>query len=583
MSKMKEEIKETKNNLKMSWRFIKQSKMMLVYMAVLSIILSIIGVIIPALLAQQLFKLSNNLLSDLLKVSCFIFIVEMLRTITRTLFNKVSELYIIKTVTSVQISMLEELLRIETSELDKNSSGLFVDRIENDAGSIINAFSSLVSYFTDFISDIGIIFSILIISPHVFLYFFITSIIISIIDKKRRNVFFNQTRELRKQKEKITGLISEIVRGVRDLKLLNGKVGIINKTNDVITKINNESIKIEERVRKIRVLYDTIQNLKDLLFIILGIILVKNGKLTISSLLVLYMYRDKINALLRSYDRFIELLKSYNLSSTRVFEILSDYFRKESLDGKKLKMITGNIEFKNLSFSYDGENNVLDNISFNIMRGERVGFVGLSGSGKSTIFNLITKLYPVNDGEILIDGININDISYSSLRSNITYIPQSPYIFNLSILDNLKIGNPSATMKEIIEACKKANIYDRIMAFENGFDTILGESGVILSGGEKQRLAIARSLLKNTNILLFDEATSSLDNITQDSIQKAIYGIDNSKTILIIAHRLSTIVHCNKIILVDNGNIVDIGTHQELLNRCLKYQELFKYEEVENY
>lgn len=583
MSKMKEEIKETKNNLKMSWRFIKQSKMMLVYMAVLSIILSIIGVIIPALLAQQLFKLSNNLLSDLLKVSCFIFIVEMLRTITRTLFNKVSELYIIKTVTSVQISMLEELLRIETSELDKNSSGLFVDRIENDAGSIINVFSSLVSYFTDFISDIGIIFSILIISPHVFLYFFITSIIISIIDKKRRNVFFNQTRELRKQKEKITGLISEIVRGVRDLKLLNGKVGIINKTNDEITKINNESIKIEERVRKIRVLYDTIQNLKDLLFIILGIILVKNGKLTISSLLVLYMYRDKINALLRSYDRFIELLKSYNLSSTRVFEILSDYFRKESLDGKKLKMITGNIEFKNLSFSYDGENNVLDNISFNIKKGERVGFVGLSGSGKSTIFNLITKLYPVNEGEILIDGININDISYSSLRSNITYIPQSPYIFNLSILDNLKIGNPSATMKEIIEACKKANIFDRIMAFENGFDTILGESGVILSGGEKQRLAIARCLLKNTNILLFDEATSSLDNITQDSIQKAIYGIDNSKTILIIAHRLSTIVHCNKIILVDNGNIVDIGTHQELLNRCLKYQELFKYEEVENY
>lgn len=583
MSKMKEEIKETKNNLKMSWRFIKQSKMMLVYMAVLSIILSIIGVIIPALLAQQLFKLSNNLLSDLLKVSCFIFIVEMLRTITRTLFNKVSELYIIKTVTSVQISMLEELLRIETSELDKNSSGLFVDRIENDAGSIINVFSSLVSYFTDFISDIGIIFSILIISPHVFLYFFITSIIISIIDKKRRNVFFNQTRELRKQKEKITGLISEIVRGVRDLKLLNGKVGIINKTNDEITKINNESIKIEEKVRKIRVLYDTIQNLKDLLFIILGIILVKNGKLTISSLLVLYMYRDKINALLRSYDRFIELLKSYNLSSTRVFEILSDYFRKESLDGKELKMITGNIEFKNLSFSYDGENNVLDNISFNIKKGERVGFVGLSGSGKSTIFNLITKLYPVNEGEILIDGININDISYSSLRSNITYIPQSPYIFNLSILDNLKIGNPSATMKEIIEACKKANIFDRIMAFENGFDTILGESGVILSGGEKQRLAIARCLLKNTNILLFDKATSSLDNITQDSIQKAIYGIDNSKTILIISHRLSTIVHCNKIILVDNGNIVDIGTHQELLNRCLKYQELFKYEEVENY
>ena len=239
----------------------------------------------------------------------------------------------------------------------------------------------------------------------------------------------------------------------------------------------------------------------------------------------------------------------------------------------------GRTEFKDVSFAYS-KDNVLNNISFTINKGERIGFVGSSGSGKSTIFKLLTKLYSLNEGKILIDGEDINNISNKTLRKNISLISQNPYIFNFSILDNLKIGNLDASNDEVIESCKKADIYDVIMDLDDKFNSFVGEGGITLSGGEKQRLAIARTLLTKSNIIIFDEATSALDNVTQDKVQKAIYGLDKDKTILIIAHRLSTVNKCDRIVVVDDGNIVDIGTHKELYKRCSKYRELYDCEAV---
>ena len=268
-----------------------------------------------------------------------------------------------------------------------------------------------------------------------------------------------------------------------------------------------------------------------------------------------------------------------SLSATRVFEVIGNTFDKESDKCKNINRINGKIEFKNVSFAYS-KDNVLNNINFIINPGERIGFVGSSGSGKSTIFKLLTKLYSLEEGHILIDGEDINNISNKALRKNISLIPQNPYIFNFSVLDNLKIGNLDASNDEVKEACKKADIYDVIMDLDDKFNTFVGEGGVMLSGGEKQRLAIARTLLKKSNIILFDEATSALDNVTQDKVQKAIYGLDKDKTILIIAHRLSTVNKCDRIVVVDDGNIVDIGTHKELYKRCSKYRELYDCEIV---
>lgn len=582
MSKLKDGLKETKANLKMSWSFIKKQKSKLIVMSILSIFLSIISVIVPVLSAQLLLKLTNGLLKQLLAVALFIFLVETCRNVVSFFLNRLTQSYMIQTVTEVQIEMFSETLKIETEEIDKNSSGTFIDRIKNDTQDIINIFSDLVSYFVDFISNVGILAASLIISPYMFFYFIVTSIIIAYINRKERNIYYEQSKKYRKIRERSTGLAAEFIRGIRDVKLLNGKNGILSQTKEELDKVNKERITIEKTRWNFRLIVNSIRDFFDVTFILLGIFLVSNNLLSISNLLILHMYRGRIENLLSFYNRLIDMIKSYNLSATRVFEVLGDYFKKESNNGIRLENVEGKIEFKNVSFSYT-DDLVLRDINFTVMPGERVGFVGASGSGKSTIFNLITKLYRLEQGNIYIDNIDINNISYESLRNSLTLISQNPYIFNFSVLNNLKISNLNISFEEVVDSCKKAGIYNRIMELEHGFETEVGEGGVILSGGEKQRIAIARGLIKKSNILLFDEATSALDNITQDQVQKAIYGLDRNKTILIIAHRLSTVVHCDRIVVIDNGSIVDIGTHQELLERCSKYQELFQYEEVENY
>ena len=578
MSKIKEGFNETKNNFKMSWYFIKKQKKIIIPMLILSIILSLIGVLTPILSAKLLLNLSNKALDKLLNIALFIFLVEATRNIISFTFNLISEKCMTKIITEVRLEMLRETFRIETSETDKNNTGIFIDRIKNDTGRITNIFSDLTSSFVDFISNVGILAASFIISPYIFIYFIATSLIIGYINKKDRDIYYKRSKKYRDLTEKATGLTAELIRGIKDIKLA-GNNSVLKKTSKEINKITKEGYEIKKQTEKYRLLSFTIRDFFDVTFIILGTFLTSKKLLTISNFIILYMYRKRIENLLSFYNRFVNQIKDYNLSATRVFEILGDHFKKERPGGLDLNNIQGKIEFNNVNFAYQQHHKVLQNISFTINPGERIGFVGQSGSGKSTLFNLIVKLYPVENKKIYIDDIDINEISYKSLRSKISLIPQSPYIFNFTILENLKIANEEATMEEVITACKQADIYDRIMEFDKGFDTIVGEGGVILSGGEKQRLSIARSLLKQSNILLLDEATSSVDNITQKNIQTAIEKINRNTTILIIAHRLSTVINCDRIIVIDDGKIIDTGTHSELLKSCPKYQELYKYEE----
>ena len=221
---------------------------------------------------------------------------------------------------------------------------------------------------------------------------------------------------------------------------------------------------------------------------------------------------------------------------------------------------------------------ILKDISFKIHANETVSFVGRSGSGKSTIFNLLCKLYEPNNGTITIDGIDIKTLDKDSIRGNISIINQSPYIFNMSIRENLTIIKEGLTEEDMIEACKTACLHDFIMTLPNGYDTIVGEGGVSLSGGQRQRLAIARALVQKTEIILFDEATSALDNETQKEIQTAIENMQGEYTILIIAHRLSTVINSDRLILIEDGKITGNGTHQELLKTNKAYQKLYELE-----
>lgn len=576
--KKKKDFSETKNNLKMSWKFIKNNKKKLFFIVFLSFLVSLLSVAIPIFTAKLLLSLSDGLLMELVKVAGFILIIEVSRNIINTSMRHIYDYYVLDTVTEIQMEMFKETLKIRTSEIDKNTSGTFIERINNDTNEIVNVFDVTISSFLDVISNFGVLIAVIFISYPMFFFFVITSFINAFINHKRRNKVFEQQKKYRKMREKKTGLISEVVRGVKDIKLLGAEEGMLDKTKAQLKKVNKEMIIINKTSRVFNFLFWNIRDVFDFLFILFGVYLIRIDLLSISNFVILYTYRGRIENLLDYFNRMADVLKDFNLSATRVFEILDKGFKKEKINGTDIENVKGNIEFKEVSFSY-GDGDVLKNVNFEIKPGERVGFVGASGSGKSTIFNLITGLYEVQNGSVLIDGIDVNDISLRSLRKNISLIPQNPYIFNFSIKDNLVLSNKNVGEANMIDACRKAQIYDRIMEFDDKFETEVGEGGVTLSGGEKQRVAIARSLIKNSNIILFDEATSALDNITQNKIQEAIYGLDKDKTILIIAHRLSTVINCDKIVVLDDGKIIDIAPHEILLKRCSKYKELYKFEE----
>jgi subfamily B ATP-binding cassette protein MsbA len=267
-------------------------------------------------------------------------------------------------------------------------------------------------------------------------------------------------------------------------------------------------------------------------------------------------------------------IKKGNAAAERVFEIIE--YNKEANDQVRsidMNEFNDKITFNDLEFSY-GESKIIDKLSFTINKGESIALVGSSGSGKTTIANLLNGFFNANSGNIIIDGINITDIRRESLYKNISIVTQESILFNDTIFNNIKIGNLDANKEDVINAAKEANANDFIEDQVNGYDTVIGDYGNKLSGGQKQRLTIARAMLKSPSILILDEATSSLDSKSEKKIQDAINKLMYGKTSLIIAHKFSTIKKCDKIILIDKGKIVAQGTHDELINSNSLYKNM---------
>lgn len=313
--------------------------------------------------------------------------------------------------------------------------------------------------------------------------------------------------------------------------------------------------------------------------------------------MIIYLYggylfmQDKISigaivafvALLDRLYRPVTQLSNIHIDVTRsfaLFQRIFDYFdlQEEPRDREnavKLEKAEGRVDFENVSFSYQKNVEVLHDINFSIKPGTMTALVGASGAGKTTVTNLIPRLYEVSGGNVKIDGYNIRDISLESLRRQIGIVMQEPYLFNDTIEENLRYGREDITLEEIIEACKAAYIHDFIMSLPDKYGTIVGNRGIKLSGGEKQRLSIARVILKNPRLLILDEATSSLDSVSEMYIQKAMVPLLTGRTSMVIAHRLSTILAADNILVFNKGQIVQAGKHEELLNQGGMYKQLY--------
>lgn len=305
----------------------------------------------------------------------------------------------------------------------------------------------------------------------------------------------------------------------------------------------------------------------------------QQGSISIGS--VVFVLTTVINLLERLWeanDEMTYLFKEIGICQQSL-TLMQDEAAQEDYEGaQELLVEKGEVEFKNVTFTYQKNNNLFKNKSVKIEGGEKIGLVGLSGSGKTTFASLILRLYDIDEGVIIIDGQDISKVSLDSLRNNITFIPQQPILFHRSIRENISYGKPNATEKEITEACKAAYCHDFISALPNGYDTMVGEFGGNLSGGQKQLIIIARAILKNSSIIIMDEATSALDNFTERNVQKAFNNLTNNKTTLIIAHRLSTLLDVDRIFVFKHGDIVEKGTHDELIAKEHHYHMLWSLE-----
>lgn len=403
--------------------------------------------------------------------------------------------------------------------------------------------------------------------------------VIFIIEKKRVTIVNDEDKKYRKKNEKVSGFIGELVRGAHDIKMLNAEGSFIKELNSRIIDLNSQRYKTDEISRNYILFSASITDIFSTGNIILCVFLITQNMLTIPNALVINNYLGRLTSIVYFVSQLMEKIKDFNLSSERVFSIMdSQEFTKERFGLKHLGKAYGDFEFKNVTFGYKDGQDIIKNMSFKINANSTVAFVGKSGAGKTTVFSLLCKMYDIKKGDITIDGISIKDLDKDSIRGNITIISQNPYIFNMSIRDNLRLVKDDLTDEEMKKACKTACLDKFINSLPDGYDTIVGEGGVNLSGGERQRLAIARALVQKTEIILFDEATSALDNETQASIKKAIDNMKNEYTILIIAHRLSTVIDSDRILLVDDGKIVAEGTHKELLKNSEEYRHLYDAE-----
>ena len=575
-------MKETITNIKKVYKYGKEYKKNLIEMIIAVISSTIIGIIVPLLTAKQIVYFTSSLWQQLLIVSLVIFAVQAYISFAAMFFTRRNSQYFQRgTMKNLQMKLGKEVLKISQKDFENNSSGMFTQRIINDTEKMANFIGwGGLEHIRHILANVGALFATLIINRQVFLYYLFVSIILTFLYNQKTKQKGKKDKEFRNQTEKVSGIAGELVRGVRDIKMLNAKDSFMTKLDENITNQNKKRFEMSKVNMIYTYIIDTLKCAFELGLVILLIYLIKNNTITVAIAIALFNYKSGIMKLVMEHvSSFLDLAKDFNISCDRVFSIIDDKtFSKEKFGNKHLDSVLGNLEFRNVRFGYNEDKLILDDVNLKIDAGKMIGIVGKSGAGKTTIFSLLCKMYSAESGEILIEDNNIEELDEESIRGNITIISQNPYIFNLSIRDNLKLVKENLSEKEMIEACKIACLDEFIETLPNKYDTILGEGGVVLSGGQKQRLAIARAFVQKTRIILFDEATSSLDNETQAKIQKAISNLKNDYTILIIAHRLSTIVNCDKIMLLEDGKIIDEGNHEELLYRNSSYQTLYKSE-----
>ena len=526
------------------------------------------------------YYLSNQLETDISSTLILVVGIVIFFFLMKNIFNYLA-LYNITFVKNGLLKNLREnlyskVLNMPISYFLNKKKGDLMSRITADILEIQTSYLSILELMVR--EPLTILFTLIVmftISPKltlfVTLFIPISGFIISIIGKKLRK----DSKEVQQQQSNFLSIIDETISGQKVIKSFLSESFFLNKFKN----INNLLYKFSNKVVNRKNLAGPFSEFMGIL--VIGVLLWFGGKMvliseTISGTTFIVFMGLAYNILTpaKNLSKSFYSIKKGNAAAERVFEIIE--YNKDKLDQKrnvKLEKFENKITFNNVEFNY-GEAKILDKISFTINKGESVALVGSSGSGKTTIANLLNGFFNPESGNILIDNNNIFNITKESLYRNISIVTQESILFNDTILNNIKIGNLDSNKDDVIKAAKEANAHEFIMQQLEGYQTKIGDYGNKLSGGQKQRLTIARAMLKSPSILILDEATSSLDSKSEKKIQDAIDKLMYGKTSLIIAHKFSTIKKCDKIILIDKGRIIAQGTHEELINSNSSYKNM---------
>lgn len=545
--------------------------------------------------------------SQSLKVFAFTLICSILRRLcwisNANLFFKYSS----KIMADLNLDLAKQAFKLNSQTYADHETGTFVQRIVNDPERLINNLADVVDMITDILSSLIVLIYIVTLNVYIGLVLVAVLLLGITLEIFRVKVYRANIKKTRKASDKINSLTTEIVRSEKDIKA----IGLEEKLSEVSKKYYDDYKDVSYRTNFKDMCFWSSRNFiietMAIVILILGVVLINKSLFTFASFMIVYGNNNSLYNLIWQMGNLASKFSEIKISKDRMFALFNDdEFVCEKFGNVTLDNVKGRIEFKDVKYSYNdyedpsddeleistkkgkekqkrkivNTNTIFDGLNFEIEPNTTVAFVGKSGSGKSTILNLMSKMFEVDGGEVLIDGVNINDLSKETLRNSISLVNQFPYIFDMTIKENLLLAKKDATDEEIDIAVKEASFDDFIDTLKNGLNTKVGESGVKLSGGQKQRLAIARALLRKSSIIIFDESTSSLDNFAQENIKRSIDNLKGKSTVVIVAHRLSTIKNVDTIFFLDEGTIIDKGTFDYLFNNNEKFKNMFLAENI---
>ncbi len=542
-----------------------------------SLLVSLIGIVYPMITRTMLNDLIPNKKFRLIVIAgCSLLLLYVIRMLLRYFIQYQGHVMGVKMQAQMRSDMFNHLEKLPYSFYDHHETGKIMSRMTNDLMDI----SELAHHGPENI----IITSISIVTSFVYLGMInmpLTLIIFSCIPLLLFTSYFMRKRmrqaflESRKSVAKINAALESSISGIRVTKAFTNA----DKEKEKFEVGNHEFVAARSKAYKAMGQFQSsssfVTDVFNVIVLIAGGLFLYDGKITFGDYSAFIVSVNLFITPVTTLIAFMEQFQNGVTGFERFLEIMDQEVEKDSDHAKEFTNVEGQVEFKNVSYAYSDDQPVLKNINLTVKKGETFALVGPSGGGKTTICHLIPHFYDINQGQILIDGQDINKMTRDSLRKNIGIVQQDIYLFNASIKDNILYGRLDASEEEVIEAAKRANIHDYIMSMPNGYDTQIGERGVRLSGGQKQRLSIARVFLKNPPILILDEATSALDNTTEILIQQALDELCKGRTTIVVAHRLSTIKNADEIAVISEGSILEQGTHDELMNQHGMYEHLY--------